>query len=301
MSSCSTRSSGCTSSSSRSTRARRSGGQLLPPFNSPASVECHKSLSAAAADCHRSSQHALGAPQTDRLNSHRQFVLRLLTRSELAAVRPATCAQIQDCQLVSPCRRQMESAKLMVEAKLQETGQQLMECERQLITATARRAAGGTLIDVESLTINDFILFNFCCLRCMARAVAPSSIGRKHPDSVCRAPPAERPKDVTNGGASAFASDSPRDDEDDGAAPLPESPGTPPSSARRAGHPFFNSLLENEVLDQCSTCSCPGGTLVCVHAPCLDSNRVICVKPLSLHSFRRFPNGYTPCAPCPKP
>lgn len=42
----------------------------------------------------------------------------------------------------------MESAKLMVEAKLQETGQQLMECERQLITANARRAAGGTLVDV---------------------------------------------------------------------------------------------------------------------------------------------------------
>ena len=72
---------------------------------------------------------------------------------------------------------------------------------------------------------------------------------------------------MTNGGASAFASDSPRDDEDDGAAPLPESPGTPPSSARRAGHPFFNSLLENEVRDKCSTCSCPDGSLVYVRRP----------------------------------
>lgn len=58
---------------------------------------------------------------------------------------------------------------------------------------------------------------------------------------------AERPKDVTNGGASAFATDSPRGDDVDGSNALLESPGTPPSSARRAGHPFFNSLLENEV------------------------------------------------------
>jgi hypothetical protein len=35
MSSCSMRSSGCTSSSSRSTRARQSGGQLLPPLCTP--------------------------------------------------------------------------------------------------------------------------------------------------------------------------------------------------------------------------------------------------------------------------
>jgi hypothetical protein len=159
----------------------------------------------------------------------------------------------------------MESAKLMVEAKLQETGQQLMECECQLITATARRAAGGNPTDVQDLPISGGP--HFSCLRCMARAVVSNSIGRKHLDSVCRAPPAERPKDVTNGGASAFASDSPRDDEDDGAAPLPESPGTPPSSARRAGHPFFNSLLENEVHMQASTCSCRTGSLVCTHGP----------------------------------
>ncbi len=98
------------------------------------------------------------------------------------------------------CRRQMESAKLMVEAKLQETGQQLMECERQLTSAIARRAAVAA------------------------------------------------PKDVTNGGASAFATDSPRRDGSGDAAA--ESPGTPPSDARRSGHPFFNSLLETEVTSQ---------------------------------------------------
>ena len=59
----------------------------------------------------------------------------------------------------------MESAKLMVEAKLQETGQQLMECERQLITATARRAAGGTLIDVQSLTISSGPYFSCSAAR----------------------------------------------------------------------------------------------------------------------------------------
>lgn len=62
---------------------------------------------------------------------------------------------------------------------------------------------------------------------------------------------AERPKDVTNGGASAFATDSPHGDGEEvdggGSNALLESLGTPPSSACRAGHPFFNSLLENEV------------------------------------------------------
>lgn len=33
------------------------------------------------------------------------------------------------------CRQQMQSAKQMVEAQLQETGQQLMECEALLIQA----------------------------------------------------------------------------------------------------------------------------------------------------------------------
>ncbi len=36
-------------------------------------------------------------------------------------------------------RRQTESAKLMVEAQLQETGQQLMECEALLVAAGQRQ------------------------------------------------------------------------------------------------------------------------------------------------------------------
>ena len=78
---------------------------------------------------------------------------------------------------------------------------------------------------------------------------------------------------MTNGGASAFAADSPRGDEEGGEAPLPESPGTPPSAARRAGHPFFNSLLENEVHKshrQSSRWRYPAGSLMCAQCPRLS-------------------------------
>ena len=84
----------------------------------------------------------------------------------------------------------MEAAKLMVEAKLQETGQQLMECERQLVAAGSRRE-----------------------------------------------------KKISTDGASASM--------DGASGAVAESPGTPPSSSR-TGHPFFNSLLENEVGVRCN-------------------------------------------------